>query len=240
MKKDKKNERITLLVSEETKKKWQKFADKNDFSSISRFIRKAVEFYIGNTLKISLFKNINKVSHELKEPLTIINGLSHILLENYSENIDPNILIRIKEIHDQSKELERKIDEIFIGSETQVQDYDILIVDDNASTILLLKDFFETKGMRCKGVNTAKKCLEEIEKYNSKLILIDILLPDMDGSELGKILKRRSIDTPIYFITAIPHSEVMKKLKETQVDGFILKPFDFSEFDSLLEKLKIK
>ncbi|MHA1725736.1 MAG: response regulator [Promethearchaeota archaeon] len=240
MKKDKKNERITLLVSEETKKKWQEFAEKNDFTSISKFIRKAVDFYIVNTLKISLFKNINKISHELKEPLTIINGLSHIILENYSEKMDPNILIRIKEIHEQSKALERKIDEIFLSSEIQTQDYDILIVDDNASTILLLKDFFEIKGFHCKGVNTGQKCLEEIEKNLPKLILIDILLPDIDGFKLGKILKSKISTIPIYFITAIPHTEVMKKLKETGVDGCFLKPFDFNEFNSVLEKLKIK
>jgi len=36
---------------------------------------------------------------------------------------------------------------------------------------------------------------------------------------------------PVYFLTAIPGSEVDKKLAETKADGYILKPFDLSEFD---------
>ena len=42
---------------------------------------------------------------------------------------------------------------------------------------------------------------------------------------------------PIYLLTAIPGSEVKKNLGQTQADGYILKPFDFSDFEVIFEVL---
>ena len=44
-------------------------------------------------------------------------------------------------------------------------------------------------------------------------------------------------DVPVFYITAIPESEVSKKMEETGADGFILKPFNFSDFEALFDYL---
>ncbi len=241
LKSEKKNERITLLISEESKNKWQEFADAKEFTSISKLIRNSVDFYIKNSPRISYFEESNKISHMLKEPLTVINGFSHIILQHHADKVSPDVLIRIKEIYEQSKLLERKIDEIFLNTVDKSQKYDVLLVDDDAPTIMVLKDFFDSYGIICYGVRTGKSCLEEIEKAIPKLILLDIMIPDIDGFELCKIIKAKKEfqRVLIYYITAIPHTEVRKKLKETGADGYILKPFDFSVFNPLLEMLEV-
>ena len=98
--------RIGILVSEETKTNWQNFVDDNEFTTISMLIRKAVNFYIGSKSRISLIDNISKFTHDLKEPLTSIKGFSQLILENEAEKLDPNMLLRIKEIYSKSIFLE--------------------------------------------------------------------------------------------------------------------------------------
>ena len=93
-KKSEEMKRIGILISEENKARWQKFADDNNLTTISKLIRKAVDFYI----KMSYLENFSNLSHDLKEPLTVIKGFSQLILENYAEKIDIEVLLRIKEI----------------------------------------------------------------------------------------------------------------------------------------------
>lgn len=81
--------------------------------------------------------------------------------------------------------------------------------------------------------------MEELNKNVPKLILLDILLADMSGFEICKKLKidDNYKNMPIYYITAIPESEVKKKMEETGADGFFIKPFNFDEFEVLYNYL---
>ncbi len=202
-------------------------------------IRRAVNFYIDSESKISLINNISKLTHDLKQPLTSIKGFSQLILENESDNLTPNILLRIKEIYAQSVFLENKINFIINESKPESQTYDILIVEDDTSTIMVLTDFFSIKGFSAIGVTTGNKGLEELKRITPKIILLDIILPDISGYEVCKKIKsfEKFKNTPIFYITAIPESEVNEKLKETGAKGFFLKPFNFSDLKILNEYL---
>jgi len=226
-------------VSEDTKNKWERFVDENEFTTISMLIRRAVNFYIDSKSKISLINNISKFTHDLKEPLTSIKGFSQLILEHESDKLNPNILLRIKEIYSQSIFLENKINFIINEFKPESQTYDILIVEDDTPTIMVLTDFFDIKGFSTIGVTTGNKGLEELKRITPKLILLDIILPDISGYEVCKKIK--SLDkfknTPIFYITAIPESEVREKLRETGAEGYLIKPFNFSDFKILLDYL---
>ncbi|MBY8981873.1 MAG: hypothetical protein KGD57_02930, partial [Candidatus Lokiarchaeota archaeon] len=125
-------------MSEDTKKKWERFVDDNEFTTISMLIRKAVNFYIDSKPKISLINDISKFTHDLKEPLTSIKGFSQLILENESDKLTSNILVRIQEIYTQSIFLENKINFIINEFKPESQTYDILIVEDDSSTIMFL------------------------------------------------------------------------------------------------------
>ena len=81
--------------------------------------------------------------------------------------------------------------------------------------------------------------MDLLHRKKPKLILLDILLPDSDGYEICKTIKSdKSLnDIPIYYITAVPESEVRESLKKTGAEGYFLKPFNMSEFNLLLEYL---
>jgi twitching motility two-component system response regulator PilG len=186
-------------------------------------------------------KTITKISHDLKEPLTTIKGFSQLLLENYKDDLGEDVLNTIKNIFDQSLLLENKIINILdnIATEEPHLQYDILLVEDDLATIRLLTSYFESKGFKCKGVASGMKGVEEIRGGVPKLVLLDIILPDISGYEICKMIKEHEKykEIPVYLLTAIPGSEVEKKMGETQADGYILKPFDFSDFDVIFQYL---
>ncbi len=231
--------RIGILVSEDTKNKWEKFVDEYEFTTISMLIRKAVNFYIDSEPLISLINNFSKITHDLKEPLTSIKGFSQLILEHESDKLDTNILLRIKEIYDQSVFLERKINSIINEFEPVHPTYDILIVDDDSPTIMVLTDFFEINGFSSFGVTTGAKALDELSRTTPKLIILDIILPDITGYEICKIIKQddKLKHIPIFYISAIPESEASKKIKETGADGLFCKPFNFSDLNILFDYL---
>jgi len=232
-------ERIMLLVSEDLKSKWYNFAKNYDYSTLSKFIREAVNFYIDFRKKQTSTKPITELSHDLKEPLTIIKGYSQILFENYKDKLDWDITLKIKTIYDQSLVLENKIVKNLEETKTKESLYDVLIIEDDLFTTNLLVDFFELKGYTCKYIMTGTEALEELKKYTPKLILIDVLLPDIDGYQVCKKIKsnEKLKDVPTFYATAVPRSEVLEKLEETGAEGYFLKPFDFTEFEKIFKYL---
>jgi CheY-like chemotaxis protein len=198
-----------------------------------------VNFYIDSEKLISQIKDINTLSHKLKEPLTAIRGFSQLLIENYANKLDIDIVIKLKEIFNQSTNLNSLINDIFSKMIQKEQNCDILLVEDDISTLKVLIEHFKLNGKKCIGVKSGSKCLEELKYSFPKLILIDIILPDIDGFELCKIIKsdKKLKNIPVYYVTAIPDAEVAKRTKETGAEGFILKPFDLSEFDVLFKYL---
>ena len=243
---DRDKERISLYVAEDTKEKWQEFIRDHNYTTISKLIRDSVDYFIDQKTNIISSgihkmdeKSIANISHALKEPLTSIKGFSQLLLENYKDNLDEDVLSTIKNIFDQSLLLENKIINILdkIKVEEAKTQYDFLLIEDDLATIRLLTSYFESKGFTCKGVVSGKKGIEELRTSTPKVILLDIILPDISGYEICDMIKKdkKFKEIPVYFLTAIPGSEVEKNLGNA--DGYILKPFDFSDFEVVFKFL---
>ncbi|KKK45814.1 MAG: Signal transduction response regulator [Candidatus Lokiarchaeum sp. GC14_75] len=234
-------ERITTLVTADQKKKWQNFVDKYEISTISKLIRTAVENYIENGPKLSYLNNISNLSKDLKTPLTPIKGFSQLIIDNYSDQMDPGLLSKMKEIYTQSQKLEDKINEILsiLEPEKSKEKYDILIVDNDDSTITVLEDFFEFNGYACKGMSNGTKALEELKRYTPKLILISIILPDIKGNDVSdKIRSYKNFkDIPLFYITVLSETEAIKITNKTKATGYFLKPFNFTELKRLFRYL---
>ena len=237
---EKNKERVMILVSEDSKKKWQDFIKNYDIATISKLIRQAVNFFMEYKANSRSLKSIADISHELKEALTIIKGYSQILFEEYKDTLDWDITLKLKTIYDQSLILENKIITNLEKPDSRDFAYDILIIEDDLLTINLLKDFFIRKGYSCKAITTGSEALEELQNYNPKLILLDILLPDISGYEICKEFKSKKVrkNVPVFYITAVSGYEVREKLEETGADGYFLKPFDFKKFNVVFDYLK--
>ena len=245
-------ERISLYVSDEAKVEWQEFinANKDEYPSFSKLIRDSVNTFIEDTkLQADDFSKVNRntisnISHALKEPLTSIKGYSQLLLESeeYKASLNNHVRDTVKDIFDQSILLENIIIKFLDNIKVQSKDYDILLIEDDLATIRLITSYFDSKGYKCQGVVSGDKGLEELGRVSPKVILLDILLPDLSGYDICKTIKSDNEykKIPVFFLTAISGSEVERHLEETKADGYILKPFNFSDFEIIFKILNGK
>ena len=103
----------------------------------------------------------------------------------------------------------------------------ILIIDDDSSIIELLTLFLEQHGNDVVSEKSAEKGLALVRKQSCDLILLDIMLPDADGIDVLKRMKKIVPQVPVIMITGGSDLEIAKKsLHEGAVD-YITKPFDF-------------
>lgn len=111
---------------------------------------------------------------------------------------------------------------------------DILIVEDNKEIATLLADFLRKENYIVSVANTGEKALDMYEKYGAKLVILDIMLPGMDGFAICSKI-RESSNTHILIASAKTEKEDKLKGLNLGADDYIEKPYDI---DILLAKIK--
>ena len=109
----------------------------------------------------------------------------------------------------------------------------ILVVEDEKSIAEMIKLCLTKNGYHCETANNGIVASELIEKYRYDLILLDIMLPDMDGFEMIEYIKQFNI--PVIFVTA--KNAVTDRVKGLRLgaEDYIIKPFDLQELLARIE-----
>lgn len=104
----------------------------------------------------------------------------------------------------------------------------ILIIDDEEPTVQLIGMLLDRRGFEVIKAYRAEEGLRKAYRYQPDMILLDIMMPDMDGWEVCKRLRDMS-DVPIIFLSA--RSEVRDVVKglEMGADDYVIKPYDNDE-----------
>lgn len=111
----------------------------------------------------------------------------------------------------------------------------ILIVEDDPGIQMSIKDEFESEGYHVFAANDGEKGLKMIKEQKPDLIILDIMLPGLDGYEVCKKLRREGDNTPIIMLT-VKDKEIDKVLGlEFGADDYVTKPFSLRE---LLARVK--
>ena len=112
----------------------------------------------------------------------------------------------------------------------------ILVVDDSVDNLLLIKTILETEGYIVDVADTGILALAKVRAKPPDLILLDLMMPDMDGFEVTRRLRQNEqfSSVPILIVTADRTVEEEQGI-EIGVNGFIRKPV---VFDELLEKVE--
>lgn len=110
-------------------------------------------------------------------------------------------------------------------------DYKVLIVDDVMSNVLLLKVLLTNEKFNIVTANNGKQALEKVALEKPDLILLDVMMPDMDGFEVAQLLKKdpEACDIPIIFLTALNSTADIVKGFQVGANDFISKPFNKEE-----------
>ena len=124
-----------------------------------------------------------------------------------------------------------------ISNPTKTHQGNILVVDDTPDNLHLLSGILSRKGYQVRPVPNGKLALSAAQRIPPDLVLLDIMMPDMDGYEVCQRLKADEVtkDIPVIFISAI--NDVMDKVKAFAVGGvdFITKPFQLEEVLARIE-----
>jgi CheY-like chemotaxis protein len=114
----------------------------------------------------------------------------------------------------------------------------ILIVDDEGDFIELVKFRLAALGCEFLVANDGVQALSQARQYKPDLILLDILLPDLDGLSVCEILKRQPATKkiPIIFMSALS-SGVTKRTVAIQAEDFFTKPLDLPRLERRVGEL---
>lgn len=113
----------------------------------------------------------------------------------------------------------------------------ILVVEDAPDISSLLKIYFSSQGYEVLTAMRGQAALEICRKTPPNLALLDVNLPDMEGYEIGKVLRSspRTRHIPIIFLTARgERQDRLKGLGEVQAQYYIVKPFDIEEVHTIV------
>lgn len=103
----------------------------------------------------------------------------------------------------------------------------ILVVDDNSVNRKVAAAILENSGCKVDLAESGKKAIQKAKKKNYDLILMDIQMPDMDGIETTKILKKEISDLPsVVAMTAYSMEEDKKRFLEQGLDDYVAKPIN--------------
>jgi CheY-like chemotaxis protein len=107
-----------------------------------------------------------------------------------------------------------------------------LIVDDNGSNLLLEKDLLEVAGFEVFAAENAAVGIAIARKEKPDIIIMDVRLPDMRGTEAAMVLRqdKETRDIPIVFVTASVMAEGMEEVRKIINSGFIGKPINTRTF----------
>lgn len=111
---------------------------------------------------------------------------------------------------------------------------DILIVEDNRELAILLRDFLLKENYTAEIVESGEKALEFFETCGAKLVVLDIMLPGIDGFAVCKKIREKA-DVPILVVSAKAEKEDKLKGLVLGADDYIEKPYDI---DIMLAKIQ--
>lgn len=100
----------------------------------------------------------------------------------------------------------------------------ILVVDDEPKVVTLARDYLERNGFRVTIAGDGPGAVAAARRFHPDLIVLDLLLPGLDGREVCRILRRES-DVPIIMLTALAEESDQVAGLELGADDYISKPF---------------
>ena len=116
-------------------------------------------------------------------------------------------------------------------SQINRSDYKILIVDDVVSNVLLLKILLTNEKFQVCTANNGNACIEVAKKDKPDLILLDVMMPELNGFDTAVILKKdpETLDIPIIFLTALNNPSDLVHGFQVGGNDFLTKPFNKEE-----------
>ena len=110
----------------------------------------------------------------------------------------------------------------------------ILVVDDEIAICNLLRKFLDLKGYEVYTASNGKTAIAKVKEIRPHIVLLDTMMPGMDGIETLKEIKRLDPRVGVIMITAIADNELGLRTLELGASDYICKPLDLAYLEDLL------
>lgn len=119
----------------------------------------------------------------------------------------------------------------------KIEEMNLLYVEDDEDTLqasaIILEDYIKNLFLARNG----EEALEIFEKHPIDIVITDIMMPKLNGIEMIKVIRQKSLTIPIIITTAHTEAQYLLDAINLQVDGYILKPVVIKDLFALLEKV---
>ena len=213
---------------------------------------------MSNDLESLKYELMGMISHVIRTPLTVVKESLSLILDEIPGQLNAQQKQLLSDAKQNADDLIQSIESIFekswdnivhparnnlTGGATDKKDRittknRILVVEDQAAIVDMVKMRLEANNYEVITAADGQEGLDKARKENPNLIILDIMLPKMDGYKVCKLLKAdpRYKKIPIIISTGRTQQELKKLGKEVGADAYISKPF---EAKLLLSKIKI-
>lgn len=116
--------------------------------------------------------------------------------------------------------------------------YTVLVVDDAYENRFLLQTFLRKNDFNCITAQNGRIALEVLDKKDIDIIILDIMMPEMDGYEaLERIKSQKSTkDIPVIIISAMTDIESIEKTQKLGATAYLFKPVNFKELKRIINE----
>jgi DNA-binding response OmpR family regulator len=112
----------------------------------------------------------------------------------------------------------------------------VLVVEDEPDTIFLLKHILRSAGYNVLGATTGPEAIRKLAEVKPHLVLLDLMMPGMDGWETFGFLRKIS-DVPVMVVSAVANKEEVVRALHLGVDDYLIKPFLNAEVVARVEAI---
>jgi CheY-like chemotaxis protein len=234
-----------------------KYTEKGSVAFGYRIKKEEIEFYIADTgigIQQSEFKNIFDHFHKIDDPdshyyrgagigLSICKSLVELMGGKIYLESKPGIgstFYFTLPISCRIDSVNRKKGAPTDQKIKSLEKYNILIAEDDPTNYFLMEKILKKTYARLTWAKTGQEAVDYVLKNKNPqdiIILMDIKMPDMDGKEAFKLIRKLHPSIPVMAITAYAHQKEQKELIQLNFDDYLIKPIKKEDLLSAVQKL---
>lgn len=112
----------------------------------------------------------------------------------------------------------------------------ILVVDSNADNLELTSRLISCYGFQVMTATNSQTALEIFQKYQPAMVLVELMLPDVDGIDFGRYVRAGANLAPIIALTSLPSHLFYEQTLRAGFNGYIEKPFEFETLEHVITR----
>lgn len=113
----------------------------------------------------------------------------------------------------------------------------VLIVDNDADNLLLTEQIVKLLGYCAITARDGETALKMIEQYQPALVLLEVMLPEIDGINIAKYLRENNNFVPVIVLSSLPSDMFRDEALMVGCNGYIEKPFQIEDLETAIKQL---